>query len=683
MSRAARKPTLPQNDSAKAQQQRVTQLAKTCESYVWTTAVPSLPGVPLLAAVPFSDEPTLPWFGIVAEVALEIVRNLITVELSGAAKGNNPAPPAPGPGNLPLPPPPSAEKIAKMNHDLQRCAEIEASVREIVKPPPPPPPAMPPSPNVSFFKAVGADIKAAGADITHAADDLADDAEEEVESAEDLAREAKLRGHVEELRRMVAEHTASAASALTPGNYEALFATLQLPAIASTQLEDSTFARLRVAGPNPMLITGIDKLPDNFRVSAEDYRKAMGDGDSLERALGEGRVYLLDYAELAALVPSEWEGLPKFPYTPMALFAVPVGGASLKPVAIQCGQEADQPIFTPSSDGATEWGWQMAKTVVQFADGNYHELYVHLARTHLVMEAFAVATWRHLAEVHPLWALLIPHFEGSFFINNAAAGNLIAAGGPIANIFAGTIVSSQTTAAQDRLDFDFYGKMLPTDLATRRVADVTKLPDYPYRDDALLVWEAIHAWAQQYIGIYYQDDAAVTGDFELAAWVKSLATEGKLKGFKAITTRAELVDVCAMIMFTGSAQHAAVNFPQKDLMTYAPAVTGAGWTAAPKVQAGHTKPEWMGYMPPISLALEQLNVLYLLGSVHYRMLGDYRSNSFPYLTWFRDSRVTDNALPSFQSALAEVEKRIVARNKERATPYTYLQPSLIPTSINI
>src|SRR6185369_10778085 len=102
-------------------------------------------------------------------------------------------------------------------------------------------------------------------------------------------------------------------------------------------IEDSTFALLRVAGPNPMLLAGIDKLPAKFPVSAESYQKVMGDGDSLERALGEGRVYLLDYVELEALVPGSWNGLPKFPYAPLALFAVPVGGASLKPVAIQCG----------------------------------------------------------------------------------------------------------------------------------------------------------------------------------------------------------------------------------------------------------------------------------------------------------------------------------------------------------
>jgi arachidonate 15-lipoxygenase len=71
-------------------------------------------------------------------------------------------------------------------------------------------------------------------------------------------------------------------------------------------------------------------------------------------------------------------------------------------------------------------------------------------------------------------------------------------------------------------------------------------------------------------------------------------------------------------------------------------------------------------------------------------LGDYRSNAFPYPSWFQDSAITgtgttaDEApLPRFQAALRAVEAQIVQRNANRLRPYPYLQPSLIPTSINI
>jgi len=201
----------------------------------------------------------------------------------------------------------------------------------------------------------------------------------------------------------------------------------------------------------------------------------------------------------------------------------------------------------------------------------------------------------------------------------------------------------------------------------------------------LLVWAAIHDWTEQYVNIYYADDNAVTGDRELAQWAASIASEGHIVGFRPITGRAQLIDVCTMIIFTASAQHAAVNFPQRTIMTFAPAVTGAGWTAAPTEQKGHSKDEWLGYLPPMSLGLLQLSSLELLGSVYYRPLGDYRTNHFPYDSWFRDPVITgdEGPLARFQAGLRAVESRIIARNQRRMHPYVYLQPSQIPTSTNI
>ena len=235
----------------------------------------------------------------------------------------------------------------------------------------------------------------------------------------------------------------------------------------------------------------------------------------------------------------------------------------------------------------------------------------------------------------------------------------------------------------DRLAFDLQAHYLPHDLANRGVNDPAALPDYPYRDDALLVWEAIRDWVHQYVHVYYTAEADVPTDTELQAWRTALVNDGSLQGVPELNGREALIDLLTMALFTASAQHAAVNFPQKPLMSYAPAVTGAGWAPAPTAQQGHHKADFLGMLPPLSLALEQLDVLSLLGSIHYRALGDYRSNDFPYRAWFRDPAIVDNALPRFQAALAVVEATIDARNAQRRREYHTLLPSRIPTSINI
>lgn len=233
------------------------------------------------------------------------------------------------------------------------------------------------------------------------------------------------------------------------------------------------------------------------------------------------RLFLLDYAELAVLTPV-YGSLAKYVWQPIALFAVPPGGSALVPVAIQCGQDpALHPIFTPSAAADAQWDWEMAKLVVQVADGNYHELFTHLARTHLVIEAFRGRhAPRHLAQAHPLWALLVRISKGHCSSNDQAATSLIAANGPIDHIFAGTIASSQAAAAGlDRLAFDFYSKMLPADLAARGVGAGSTLADIPIATTRC--WSGTRsANGRQYVWLYYADDNAVVGDTELAAWAE-------------------------------------------------------------------------------------------------------------------------------------------------------------------
>ena len=638
--RGATRPSLPQNDSIEQRAQRREQINATSTVYQWTTDIATLPGVPLATQVPADDQPSIEWWFKVLEVGIAILENIAAVRLHPIFAG-----------------------LSEAAQDIIRDALAEAQeIRE----------------RVETLRE------------KHRVDEAGPGLESSIVQAVEGADIDALKAHDSALRDIITVITdvlkaEDAADTRSIEAYRDLYQTLPVPGIAYTFEDDDEFARLRVAGPNPMLIQGIDRIPDRFPVTPAQYAAVMG-GENLADALADGRIYLCDYKDLEVLVAGVWKGHAKYVYRPMALFAVPQGGSSIKPVAIQCGQDPGQyPVMTPTVSASEKWGWEMAKSVVQVADCNYHELFVHLAGTHLVSEAIAVATRRNLAEIHPLWSLLVPHFEGTLFINNLAVETLINKGGPIDDFFGGTIESSQLAAVQARLRFDFYKKMTPVDFAERKVADAARLPDYAYRDDALLVWDAIHDWAEQYINIYYCDDEAVTGDTELAQWAASIASEGHIVGFKPITSRAQLVDVCTMIIFTASAQHAAVNFPQRTIMTFAPAVTGAGWTAAPTEQKGHSKAEWLDYMPPMSLGLLQLSSLELLGSVYYRPLGDYRTNRFPYQSWFQDPSITgdEGPLARFQAGLRAVESRIIARNQRRMHPYVYLQPSQIPTSTNI
>ncbi|MFY0577743.1 lipoxygenase family protein [Cystobacter fuscus] len=201
------------------------------------------------------------------------------------------------------------------------------------------------------------------------------------------------------------------------------------------------------------------------------------------------------------------------------------GRGSLRPLSIQIGQDASSPVFYP--DGGL--AWTLAKTCVNIADGNYHELISHLGLTHLLTEPFVLATERQLDPQHPLYVLLTPHFAGTLFINYSAATSLITPGGPVDKLLAGTIDSSNQVAANAVKAVRYNESFFPEKLARQGIGSPEELPDYPYRDDALALWKAIHEWVSDYTALYYSGEADVVGDYELQAWVQELVSAGHLQ----------------------------------------------------------------------------------------------------------------------------------------------------------
>jgi arachidonate 15-lipoxygenase len=460
--------------------------------------------------------------------------------------------------------------------------------------------------------------------------------------------------------------------------YAGLFRAIGLPPIANGYAADKVFAWMRVAGPNPMMLTRMTARDDRFPVADADFRVAAPD-DSLDAALADGRLFLCDYHALDGAECGDYPHGAKYIYAPLAMFVVERATGDLTPIAIQCKQKpaADNPIFTPA-DGHN---WLIAKTVVEIADGNYHEAFSHLGRTHLFMEPFAISTVRQLAPNHPVRLLLMPHFEGTLAINEAAWKHLIANKGAVDKLFGGSLNTSRKLTVLGVQSARATDLLVPKTFAARGVGDRDVLPLYPYRDDALLHWDAIHSWVGDYLALYYQSDADVAEDDELCAWGRELAAQdgGRLNGLPndgSFRTAGELTDVLALVLFTCSTQHAAVNFPQYDLMSYVPGMPLASYAPAPIVKTGATETDYLAMLPPMDMAELQVELGYILGSVRYTQLGQYREDQF------RDPRVAD-PLAAFQERLATVGKTIEHRNLSRPRPYEFLVPAGVPQSINI
>lgn len=477
-------------------------------------------------------------------------------------------------------------------------------------------------------------------------------------------------------------------------DYKDMFRVIPLPQIADTFETDATFAELRVAGPNPMMVTQVTAPITKLALTEAQYQQVMGNDDSMAKAIEEKRLYVCDYAALNGAVQGTFQGKDsqkqKYMGAPIALYAYPVqsqGDQRMLPVAVQTGQD---PVTSsvilraaPDVSDSEKANWEMAKTMVNTSDGNYHEAISHLGQTHMIMEIFALAT-ENVLTGHPIGDLLIPHFEGTFFINYGAQASLIAAGGTIDKIMGGTIDQSRVFAAvgTQLRQFNFDNTCLKKDLASRGVDDPTTFPYYPYRDDALLVWGAIEAWAQAYVDIHYSDDDAVHDDTKLQDWLAQLTAfdGGRMRGIGEkgrIRTKKYLAHLLTDVMFTGSAQHAAVNFPQSSIMAFSPVMPLAGYTAFPD-NSPATEADWVSQMPPRDMAMDQLNTGTLLGSVYYTRLGYYPEDAFASQ---EQKDAVEAALKAYQEALETVEGQI--KERDPYGTYPYLLPSRIPLSINI
>jgi arachidonate 15-lipoxygenase len=183
-----------------------------------------------------------------------------------------------------------------------------------------------------------------------------------------------------------------------------------------------------------------------------------------------------------------------------------------------------------------------------------------------------------------------------------------------------------------------------------------------------------------YVRIYYPNDADLQQDHELQNWVREVAAQegGRINGLPSDGKLAgvdDLINLLTLVIFTCSVQHAAVNFPQYDLMSYVPMMPLASYAQAPTAKNGATEADYLAMLPPLDMAELQVELGFMLGSVYYTQLGQYDEDQF------RDPRLVE-PLAAFKKRIAAIGEVIAERNQLRR-PYQFLTPAGIPQSINI
>ncbi len=492
-------------------------------------------------------------------------------------------------------------------------------------------------------------------------------------------------------------------------DYEDFFNLLPLPEVAKVYQTNNSFAEQRLSGANPLVIRqlGENDLRAQVLHRLDSFLDDFEPLFDIAKELKSGNIYVADYTGTDPHYrgPSVVQGgshekgrkyLPK----PLAFFWWRQTGVAdrgkLAPIAIQLDASTDRKVYTPKDSKVytpfekNPLDWLFAKFCVQIADANHHEMNSHLCRTHFVMAPIAIGTARQLAYSHPLSILLRPHFMFMLTNNHLGQQRLVNVGGPVDQLLAGTQAESMELVKDAYREWDINEFAFPKDIENRGMQSI---PHYPYRDDGMLVWDAIRTFVSGYLNHFYPSPTHITSDTELQAWAAELsdAKGGKVKGMPSqISNVNELIEIVTTVIFTCGPQHSAVNFAQYGYMAFAANMPLSAYTNLDNPKEVITEEKILALLPPHKRTADQVQTLFVLSAYRYDRLG-YYNKAFQELykkkleDVFADvnNKAIIDIVRQFQQNLNMAEQEIDANNQKRIVPYPYLKPSLILNSISI
>ncbi|XP_075384028.1 polyunsaturated fatty acid 5-lipoxygenase isoform X2 [Tenrec ecaudatus] len=417
--------------------------------------------------------------------------------------------------------------------------------------------------------------------------------------------------------------------------------------------EDLMFGYQFLNGCNPVLIQQCMKLPEKLPVTTEMVECSLERQLTLQQEVEQGNIFIVDFELLDGIDANKTDPCTlQFLAAPICLLYKNLDN-KMVPIAIQLNQVPgdENPIFLPSD---AKYDWLLAKIWVRSSDFHVHQTITHLLRTHLVSEVFGIAMYRQLPAVHPIFKLLVAHVRFTIAINTKAREQLICECG-----------------------------LFDKAIKARGMDSTEHIPNYFYRDDGLLVWEAIKKFTAEVVDIYYESDQVVEEDQELQDFVKDVYVYGmrgnKASGFpKSIKTREKLSEYLTVVIFTASAQHAAVNFGQYDWCSWIPNAPPTMRAPPPTAKGVVTIEQIVETLPDRGRSCWHLGAVWALSQFQENelFLGMYPEEHFI-------EKPVKEAMARFRKDLDTIVSVIAERNKNKKLPYYYLSPDRIPNSVAV
>uniref|UniRef100_A0A8C2ZFN6 Uncharacterized protein n=1 Tax=Cyclopterus lumpus TaxID=8103 RepID=A0A8C2ZFN6_CYCLU len=434
--------------------------------------------------------------------------------------------------------------------------------------------------------------------------------------------------------------------------------------------EDDFYGFQFLNGLNPKVIKRCSELPPNFPVTEEMVKPFLEEGSSLQEEVKKGNIFLSDQKKMEGIPPRAYNGKPLHVTAGLCLLYLNPEN-KLMPIAIQLHQQPSEqnPIFLPSD---SETDWLLAKMFIKNVDSMDHEAVQHLMKTHFLAEVYTVAALRSFSGIHPLYKLLIPHFQYTLFINTDGRPTLFGPDGALSISSLG--YDGLTELMRRALSETTYSSLcLPEDITARGLESI---PNFYYRDDGLNFVKAV-------VEYYYPSDSEVRKDNELQEWISEIFTHGflgnKASGFpESFHTVEEVIKFITMVIFTVTVQHAAVNNGQFDYYSCVPNISLLLRKPPPTTKGQSSMETILETLPNVGETVNFEAMVCLLSETYSDMvpMGSYPDERF-------QEPAPKQMIKEFQAELSNFSEAIATRNLLLKIPYSYLDPAHIENSIAI
>jgi hypothetical protein len=315
---------------------------------------------------------------------------------------------------------------------------------------------------------------------------------------------------------------------------------------------------------------------------------------------------------------------------------------------------------TPS-DGAK---WERARLIASAGLQTYTVYVRHLINLHFgAAQPLGVLVHNLLPWEHPLSRLIFPHAAGSLLVNWRANRTLLGAHGAVQASYSFTWKGLKDLFRVALEGFDYAEYDIPRALEKKGLLPLIDAGQYPYGEDAMLLWKTIETYVHEYVSAVYADEAAFAADAVLQRALREL--QKSLPQPIAVTDRASLELMLTRFIAMVTFEHKLVGGIAYEFMTLPYFFPHRAWEAEKAEDIVPWREE------------TEANLIGKWGTTarSYSLLADW--------SYVAANEPTRKVMQRFRASLEEAGRTIDARNRERATPFPYFHPRLLESSIAV